>query len=230
MRIDGVDGADVPGVEVDGIVQEEIDLLQLFLLDVDHRVRELAELARVVPVRVTQHDPNDLLGIETDGRHLVADGLPAAGGVPVEDVGQLLPAGVVQRRFAVRILDDPHVDRQVDRGVEARLVRLECAERHAHEPAALDDPRRVQRAPARRAPRRAAGCPCSRSRSARPAAAAGCWVWPAERQRCTRPPTTKRKTDIITTRNSVRDMKRLLTTHALDRCTTVPLWCRATPD
>ena len=42
------------------------------------------------------------------------------------------------------------------------------------------------------------------------------------------PPTTKRKTDIITTRISVRDMKRLLTTSALDRCTTVPLSCRAT--
>ena len=145
MRIDRVDGADVPGVEVDRVVQEEIDLLELFLLDVDHRVRELAELARVVPVGVTQHDPGDLVGIETDRGHLVANALPAAGGVPVEDVRQLLPAAVVERQIAVRVLDDPDVDRQVDRGVETRLVRLECAERYAHEPAALDDPRRVER-------------------------------------------------------------------------------------
>ena len=101
-RIDRVDRADVPGVEVDRVVQEEIDLLELLLLDVDHRVRELAELARVVPVGVTQHDPDDLVGIETDGVHLVANALPAAGRVPVEDVRQLLPAAVVQRQVAVR--------------------------------------------------------------------------------------------------------------------------------
>ena len=49
-----VDGADVPAVEVDRVVEEEVDLFQLFLLDVDDGVGELAELARVVPVRVPE--------------------------------------------------------------------------------------------------------------------------------------------------------------------------------
>src|SRR5438034_924653 len=90
--IDGVDGPDVPGVEVDRVVEEEVYLLQLLLLDVEHRVRELAELAGMVPVTVAEDDRGDGIGVQADGLHLGAQAVPATRGVPVEDVGELLPA------------------------------------------------------------------------------------------------------------------------------------------
>src|SRR5262249_11286941 len=81
----------------------------------------------------------------TNGGELVTDALPAAGGIPVEDVRELLPAAVVQGELVVRPLDDADVHRQIHGGVETGLVRLESAERHVHEATALDNPRGVER-------------------------------------------------------------------------------------
>ena len=114
--VDRVDGPDVAGVEPDGVVEEEIDLLELLLLDVEHRVGELAQLAGVVPVTMADDDPDDAIRIQPDGLHLIADPVPATRGVPVEDVGELFPPAVVQRDVSVWGLDDPDVHRQVDEG------------------------------------------------------------------------------------------------------------------
>src|SRR4029450_7291791 len=143
-RIEGVHGPDVPAVEVDRVVEEEIDLLELLFLNVEYGVGERAELACVIPVPVSNDDLGDVTGVQPDHRHLDAEVLPAARGVPVEDVCELLPAGVVQGELAVRPFDDPDVHRQVD---ERRFshVRRERAGGDVHACAALDDPRGVQR-------------------------------------------------------------------------------------
>src|SRR2546425_11175595 len=63
---DRIDGPDVAGVEPDGGVEEEIDLLELLLLDVEHRVGELAPLAGVVPVTLAGDYPDDASPIQSD--------------------------------------------------------------------------------------------------------------------------------------------------------------------
>ena len=103
------------------VVEEEVDLLEFLFLDVQHGVGKLAQLAGVIPVSVAGDDPGHVVGIEADGRHLLADGRPAARGVPVEDVAELLPAAVVQRDLAVGRLDDADVHRQVHRGRVAHV-------------------------------------------------------------------------------------------------------------
>src|SRR4030095_3086218 len=143
-RIDRVDGSNVAGVELGRVVKEEVYLLELLLLNVEHRVRELAELADVVPMPMPGDDSGDIIGVQADGSHLGAQAVPATRGVPVEDIGELLPAAVVQRNFSIRTLDAPYVHRQVDEGRVAH-VRLECAVGHVQEPAALHDPGRVCR-------------------------------------------------------------------------------------
>src|SRR5207245_9544372 len=62
-RINGIYRADVPAVELDRVVEEEIYLLELLLLDVKDSVRERVELAGVVPVTVSNNDPGDSIGI-----------------------------------------------------------------------------------------------------------------------------------------------------------------------
>src|SRR6266542_2371621 len=77
-RIDGIDGADMPGVEVDRVVEEEVDLRQLLLLDVYDRVGKFAELARMVPVAMAEDDGLHVVGIEPNGRELGTEAIPAA--------------------------------------------------------------------------------------------------------------------------------------------------------
>jgi hypothetical protein len=61
----------VPAIEVGGIIEEKLELLQLLLLHVEDRVRERIELARVVPMTMSDDDPNDIVGIEPYAFHLV---------------------------------------------------------------------------------------------------------------------------------------------------------------
>src|SRR5204863_3575237 len=77
VPIDGVDGMDVAIVEALGVAEEVVDLLELFLLDVEDGVRELTELAGVVPVRVPDDDALHFVGVEPDLGHLLANGVPA---------------------------------------------------------------------------------------------------------------------------------------------------------
>src|SRR5580765_6194087 len=58
-RVYGIDRADVAIVKRGGIVEEEIDLLELLLLHVEHGVGELVQLAGMVPVTMTDDDPDD---------------------------------------------------------------------------------------------------------------------------------------------------------------------------
>src|ERR1051326_4709317 len=54
-RVNRIYGADVPAVEFGVVVEEEIDLGQLLLLDEHRRVGERIELARMVPVAMSEH-------------------------------------------------------------------------------------------------------------------------------------------------------------------------------
>src|SRR3954451_15606400 len=140
--IDGVHRADAALVELGGVLGEELDLLEFFLLDVEDGIRERIELYRVVPVGVPNDNPGDGLGIQPDVPHLLAEARPAAGGVPVEDVVQLLPAGIIKSDFPVRPFDDSEIDWKVDeldvvvrgRGADEIPVRHEGAEGNIHEP------------------------------------------------------------------------------------------------
>src|SRR5262249_42980462 len=91
-RIDGVDGADMPAVEVDRVVEEEVELVQLLFLDVHDRVGKGAELTRMVPVTMAEDDGLHVAGIEPNVAELLAEVHPTAGCVPVENVRELLPA------------------------------------------------------------------------------------------------------------------------------------------
>src|SRR6267143_3179062 len=113
--------ADVSTVERVRVVEEEVDLLEFFLLHVQDGVRELADLASVVPVAMTDDDPFDVIGIESDRPHLLANWGPAARGVQVEDVVQLLPAGVVEPELSIRPFDDADVHREIHGGPVAAI-------------------------------------------------------------------------------------------------------------
>jgi len=148
-RIDRIHCADVPVVERDGVVDEEVDLLQLLRLDVKDSVRERVELAGVVPVTVSNNDPGNSSGIQPDVFHLVGEVPPAARGVPVKYVLQLLPAAVIQGDLAVLPFDDADIGRKVNEGDvvsgvcaagDICPVRHESTGRLVHEPAALDEP------------------------------------------------------------------------------------------
>src|SRR5207247_652118 len=77
QRVEGVDGADVAAVEVSGVVEEEVDLLELLLLDVEGGVRERVELAGVVPVTVPDDDALDVVGVQPNLTDLMTEVVPA---------------------------------------------------------------------------------------------------------------------------------------------------------
>src|SRR4029453_13636155 len=152
-RINGIHRADMPAVELDRVIEKEVDLLQLLLLDVEHGVREGVELAGVVPVTVSNNDPGDSIRIQPDVFHLVGKVPPAARGVPIKDIRELLPTAIVQGDSAVLPFDNPDIDGQVDelnvvpggRDADKVPIRHECAKRDVHKPAAFDQPHGVQR-------------------------------------------------------------------------------------
>ena len=112
-RIDRVNRADMPAIELGRIRGKEVDRPQLLLLDIEHGIGKRIELSGMVPVAMANDDPFDGTGIQPDVLHLLTQIPPAAGGVPVEDVLQLLPTGVVERNSPVRPLDDPDIGREV---------------------------------------------------------------------------------------------------------------------
>src|SRR5712671_4543504 len=113
-RVNRIHRADVPAVELGRIVEEEVDLIELLLLDVENSVRERVELAGVVPVTVSNNDPGDGSGIQPDVFHLVGQVPPAARGVPIENIRQLLPAAVVKRDLTIRPFDDSDIHWKVN--------------------------------------------------------------------------------------------------------------------
>src|SRR5215472_2595255 len=115
-RIDGIYGADMSVIELDRVVDEEVDLIQLLLLDVQDSIRERVELAGVVPVTMSNNDPGDIIRIQPDVFHLVGEVPPAARGVPIKDISQLLPPAVIQSDLAVLALDDSDIGRKVEEG------------------------------------------------------------------------------------------------------------------
>src|SRR5690348_15269450 len=103
---------------------------------------------------VANDNADDIIGIEPDVFHLVGEVPPAAGGVPVINVLELLPAAVVQCDFAIPTFDDTDIGRKVEKGnvvlgISAARdkgpVGHEAARSLIDEPAALDQPCRVKR-------------------------------------------------------------------------------------
>jgi hypothetical protein len=142
----GVDRLDL-GVR---IVERPLDALQLFPLHVENRVREVHQLAGVVPVAVPDDDLGHVVGAEAEHLELLGQRRPVGRAGHLQ-VFLLLPAGVVQDQV-LAALDDADVDRQIDRvdvvglvggARHVSAVGHECAERHVHEPAALDQPYRA---------------------------------------------------------------------------------------
>src|ERR1700731_4584456 len=78
VGIDVIPRPDGPAVEVGRVVEEEVDLIELLLLDVQHSVRERVELPGVVPVTVSNNDPGEGRATQSAVFHLVGQVPPAA--------------------------------------------------------------------------------------------------------------------------------------------------------
>ena len=63
---------------------------------------------------VANHNADDIVGIEPNIFHLLAQIPPAARGVPVKYVLQLLPAAVVKRDLAIPPFDDAYIRGKVE--------------------------------------------------------------------------------------------------------------------
>src|SRR5262245_40711643 len=62
-RINRIHRADVSAVELGWIQEEEVELFEFLLLDVQDGIRKRVQLASVVPVPVSEHDPGYVAGI-----------------------------------------------------------------------------------------------------------------------------------------------------------------------
>src|SRR5207247_10115620 len=109
-------------------------------------MREVHQLARVIPAPVADDDLGHVRGVDGEQLELVGQGSPVLGTGHLEVI-LLLPAGIVENDL-LSTLDDADVDGQVDRVDVVRLavasgnesaVGHERAEGYAHEPATLDE-------------------------------------------------------------------------------------------
>src|SRR4051794_3072786 len=132
------------------IVERPFDALQLLALHIQHRIGKIHQLTRVIPVAMTDNDLGHVVGVEAQQLELIGQGCPMCGTGHLVIV-LLLPTGVVQDQLFAA-LDDPDVDRQINRvDVVIRIfatgdesaIGHECAVGHPHEPTAFHQPDRT---------------------------------------------------------------------------------------
>jgi hypothetical protein len=134
------------------IVERPLDPLELLALNIKHGIRQVGQLAGVIPVGMADHHLGDIGGIEAEYLELIRQRSPVLRPGHLQ-IFLLLPAGIVEDQLTAALY---HADihRQIDgRNVVFGLgaaghegaIRHEHSERHIHETTALDQPYRADR-------------------------------------------------------------------------------------